>query len=123
MKANMAFDGIQVKAKAKGKGATKSTKVITDDDLERISDYLMADHTTKPNPKVLQHCVQFYIMYFFCRHGQENLYVMTKFHFDVDHEPDGTRFVYQAIDEKDKNHGVKDTKETNQARMYDDPGE
>ena len=120
--ANTMFDSIQCKAKTIGKGVVKSTQVVTDEDLQLISTYLLVDHTKQPNPKVLQQCVLFYIMYFFCRRGQENLYEMTVDHFDLAVEPDGTRYIYQAIDEKDKNHTHKDTGETNQARMYEDPG-
>ena len=41
-----------------------------------------------------------------------------KIHIEVD----GTRYVYQDIDEKDKNHGINDTEGTNQGRMYEDKG-
>ena len=120
--ANTMFDSVQSKAKKIGKGVVKSTQVISEDDLQLVSQYFLQDHVTRPNPKVLQQCVLFYIMYFFCRRGQENLYEMTKKHFDLGVEPDGTRFIYQAIDEKDKNHNFKDTTPTNQVRMYEDTG-
>ena len=34
---------------------------------------------------------------------------MSKEHFELCVEPDGTEYVIQKLDEKDKNHGVKDT--------------
>ena len=37
-------------------------------------------------------------------------------------DPDNRRFIYQAIDEGDKNHNEKDTTATNQARIYEVPG-
>ena len=47
---------------------------------------------------------------------------MTKDTFKVVIEPNGTEYVIQAADEKDKNHGVNDTEPSNQAKMYEDPG-
>ena len=44
-------------------------------------------------------------------------------HFKVITEPDGTKYVIQAIDEMDKNHGVHNTEMTNQAKMYEQPGQ
>ena len=38
--------------------------------------------------------------------------------FKIFVEPDGTEYVYQAIDEMDKNHGIQDTENTNNGRMY-----
>ena len=122
MRANMVFDGVQVKAKKQGKGVTRSTHHISPEDLSKIGTYFAVDHMNEPQPRVLQHAVQFFIMYFFCRRGQENLYEMTKDYFKVVVEPDGTEYVIQSKDEKDKNHGVKDTEIANQAKMYSDPG-
>ena len=59
-------------------------------------------------------------MYFFCQRGQENLKGMMVNHFKTVIETDGTRYIVQAIDEKNKNHGVNDTEIANQARMYED---
>ena len=61
-------------------------------------------------------------MYFFCQRGQENLHEMSKEHFELCVEPDGTEYVIQKLDEKDKNHGVKDTEIPNQGKMYGAPG-
>ena len=123
MRANLVFDSIQVKAKKTGKGTVRNTPPITPEDLKKIGIYFSADHVTSPQPRVLQHCVLFYIMYCFCRQGQENIYDMTQDHFKVFVEPDGTRYVYQSIDEKDKNHGINDTDLTNGGRMYEDKGQ
>ena len=122
MRANLVFDGVQVKAKKTGKGTVKNTPPITTEDLKKIGNYFFVDHVTEPSPKILQQCVQFYIMYFFCRCGQENIYEMTQDTFKVHVENDGTRYIYQNIDEKDKNHGINDTELTNQARIYEDKG-
>ena len=122
MRSNMVFDGVQVKAKKTGKGLVHSTPHISEDDMKKIGIYFDVDHVTKPNPRVLQHCVLFYVMYFFCRRGQENLYEMRLDQFKVVVKPDGSKYVEQDIDEKDKNHGVNMTEMANQAKMYQQPG-
>ena len=111
------------KPKSLDKGITKSTPHITKTDLKLIGDYFNVNHMMKPQPKTLQHAVQFFIMYFFCRRGEENLFEMTKDHFKIVTEYDGTQYVIQNIDEQDKNHGVKDTEMANQGKMFADPGE
>ena len=122
IQANLIFDSVQVKAKKIGKGVTKSSPHISPEDLKILASYFDVNHVQKPNPRILQQCVQFYIMYFFCRHGQENLYEMTIQHFKTTVDYDGTRYVEQTIDEKDKNHGINDTKLANQGKMYEDRG-
>ena len=42
--------------------------------------------------------------------------------FALQTEPDGTRFVYQAKDEMDKNHDIDDTIPANEGTMYENPG-
>ena len=122
VRTNLVFDGVQVKAKKSGKGVTRSYPHITKEDLKRIAQYFNVDYTTNPNPRILQECVQFFIMYFFCHCGQENLQDMTKSHFTEIVDYDGTSYIIQAIDEKDKNHRVQDTEMTNQAKMFEDKG-
>ena len=46
---------------------------------------------------------------------------MTVDHFKVNVDPDGCKYVYQAIDEHDENHGINDDEPANQAKMYDHP--
>ena len=77
---------------------------------------------SNPQPYILQHTVQFYLMYFFCHQGQENLYDMTKDHFKLITEvATGEQYLIQNIDEKDKNHGINETEMANQGKMYEDP--
>ena len=58
-----------------------------------------------------------------CRRGRENLRTMKQFTFDVKIDPeDGRRFVYQALDEYDKNHNETDMDMANEGRMYEIPG-
>ena len=122
LRCNLIFDSVQVKAKKSGKGTVNSTPHISPDDLQRIGDYLNIDHMNKPDPRILQHAVQFFIMFFFCRRGQENLYDMTSDHFKLIVQEDGNEFAIQNMDEKDKNHGVNETEIANQGKMYADPG-
>ena len=59
-------------------------------------------------------------MYQTARRGRENIIAMTKNTFKVATDPDdGRRFLYQAVDESDKNHGVKDTSIANEGRIYE----
>ena len=44
------------------------------------------------------------------------------FRVDVD-KTDGRKYIYQFIDEHDKNHGVDTMEPANQARIYETTGE
>ena len=112
------FKAVLVEAKRNGKGVRRSTPSISPIDLERISEYFSYDHIQKPDPKRLQQQMLFYIIYYFCRRGRENLYPMTKQTFELIIEHDGTQYVIQKIDELDKNHTYQDTEKTNDGRMY-----
>ena len=118
VKANEMFEAVRVNAKKQGRGVKKSTPPITLIDLERIAEYFCYDHVTKPDPRHLQQNILFYIVYFFCRRGRENLYTMTKQTFKHVVEADGTEYFIQDIDEMDKNHGADDSQRTNEGRMY-----
>ena len=123
VKTNEIFKGVLVEAKKTGHGVKKPTAKITEEDLFKIGQFFQHDHMNFPNPKLLQRNVIFYIIYFFCQHGCENLYTMTKDTFKVEVEPaEELEYIVQSIDELDKNHGINDTKPTNEGRMYADPG-
>ena len=121
-KANEIFKGVSKIARENGKGTTKSTPVIAQEDLERIPNYFLHDVLNNPDPKKLQRCVLFYVIYFFCRQGRENLYEMQTDTFDIGMDPDGRQYIYQARDELDKNHRQNDTDPANQGRIYQQPG-
>ena len=121
-KANEIFKGVAKIARQTGRGSTKSYPVIEPEDLERIATYFLHDITNKPNPRKLQKCVLFYTIYFFVRRGRENLYDMNLQTFEVGTDPDGRQFIFQAIDELDKNHRDGDTEEAKQGRIYERPG-
>ena len=120
--ANNMFTGMLVKAKKMGKGIRKSTPVILDEDLLKIGKYFDIDYVVNPNPRILVQTMLFYIIYFFCRRGQENLYEMGKNHFKINYS-NGIRFIEQNVDELDKNHRQDYDKIANQAKMYETPGE
>ena len=120
VRTNEIFKGVLVDARKNGK-PKKSTPKINDIDLERIGEYFQHDYMNKPDPKKLQQQVIFYILYFFCRRGRENLYEMTQSTFELCTEYDGTQYIKQAIDEVDKNHGPDDPP-SNEGRMYEIEG-
>ena len=47
---------------------------------------------------------------------------MTIDKFEIGTDPDGRQYIFQAIEELDKNHGVEETDPTNAGHMYEDPG-
>ena len=122
VRANEMFRGDGKQLRIKGKGLIKSTEVISEKDLAKIPDYFQHDIMNKPDPKKIQKCLIFYIIYFFCRRGHENLHAMTWDTFKIDFDAEGRCFVYQHIDEFDKNHGIDTTDPANKARMYEKKG-
>ena len=121
VKANMMFKGMLVKAKKAGKGIRKSTIPISDPDLRILGAYFDVDHVTTPNPRVLQKTVMFYIIYYLCRRGQENLLNMTKDYFSITVTPTGESYIQQSKDELDKNHREDDTGPANKGKVYEVP--
>ena len=120
---NEMFQSITVEAKKSGKGAVKSTKPIAPEELQIINQYFKHNHMVKPQPKILQRTLLFYIIYFFCHRGRENLYQMEKDWFNLITEYDGKQYVIQQKDEHEKNHGPNDTAPTDDGKMYAIPGE
>ena len=121
-RANEMFKGVSKIARQTGKGSTKSYPVIAQEDLERIATYFLHDIMNEPDPKKLQRCVLFYIIYFFCRRGRENLYDMKTDTFAIGTDPDGRQFIYQAVDEMDKNHRYDNIEPANEGRIYEQTG-
>ena len=122
VQANEIFKGMCVVSKKSGKGVKRSYPSITDIDMEQISEYFNYDHMHQPDPQRLQKHLLFYIIYFFCCRGKENLYAMTQDTFALITEPTGVQYVIQKIDEIDKNHSYEDTNQTNEGRMYGNKG-
>ena len=57
MRANMVFDGVQVKAKKTGKGVTHPTPHISDEDMKKMEATLMWTMSPSRTEKILQHCI------------------------------------------------------------------
>ena len=101
VKANEIFKGISVDSKKHGKGVKQSTKTISDIDLEHLQQQNI-----------------FNIIYFFCHRRRENLYEMKQDTYKIMTEPDGSQHALQFIDKVDKNHGPKDTTQSNEGKMF-----
>ena len=116
MKAERGLDIISsdlfVKANEMFRGVNKQRHI--EGPIQIISNYFSHDIYNNPNPKKVQQCLTFYIIYFFCRRRRENLYEMNWETFKIDLH-NGTRFHFQAIHEHNKNHGVDDTEAANEA--------
>ena len=96
---------------------------ITKDDLQKL--YLSFDLNT---PKGLQQKfmfdIMFDIMFHLVRRGRENLQEQTKDTFAIVVDLQNRIYVYQAVDELDKNHRENDDPQdsTTDERMYEQPG-
>ena len=91
------------KAKKEGKGWRKPTERILNDDMTCLGVYFMQDMDVDISPKKIQQCLMFYIIYYFCRCGRENLSTMKLNTYVVCTDEKGTKYVKQNIDELDKN--------------------
>ena len=106
-----------------GLGEVKSKSELSDFDMAILNKYFTAAMAGLPNPQLLQDIMIFHILFYMCRRGRENLRNMTKNTFGVKVDPEnGRKFIYQAIDEADKNHTYHDTSKTNDRRIYETPG-
>lgn len=119
---NEMFKAVTVKAKKSGLGSTKSNPPIEPDDMAKLAAHFDHDIMNNPNPRLLQKAVLFNIIFFFCHRGRQNIYTFTQDIFDIATDPDGTQYVYQAVDEMDKNHGVEEKLPANDGRMYEQKG-
>ena len=120
--ANAMFDAMKVNAKKVGKGVRKPTIRILNDDMMKLGVYFMQDMDGIVDPKKFQQCLMFYIIYYFCRRGRENLKEMKLNTYIVYTDEKGKKFVKQNIDEMDKNHNADNDNPTNNAKMYENKG-
>ena len=98
------YKAVGVELKKRGKGAVDHKPNISDDDMAKLYD----ENNIVFNPYCpggLQRKVWFDLMYFLCRRGRENLREMKKGTFVAAKDTNGKEYVYQALDEADKNHG------------------
>ena len=102
---NQVFEAVVVEAKRQELAKVDHHEPIKKEDLAKIfSSY----DQSSPNPKSLQHFVWFNIMYQLIRRGRENLRLHTKQSFAVRVDATGRKYVYQELDELDKNHRQND---------------
>ena len=91
--------------KRQGFGKVDHHIPISKKDLEKIqSSY----NPSSPSPKSLQQVVWFNIMFHLIHRGRKNLRLLTKESFTVQVDAAGKKFVYQVVDELDKNHRAND---------------
>ena len=123
IRANSVFTGILQINKEKGLGDIKSKTEMSQFDMDILQNYFKTSMAGPPNPQLLQEIIIFYVLYYMCRRGRENLRPMTKetFGIRVDKE-DNRKYIFQQIDEADKNHTYHDTTKSNDGRIYEDPG-
>lgn len=123
IKANAIFEGVQKINKALGKGNIVSKPTLEDVDLKKITEYFKSGMAGPPNPTLLQQIVLFNAIMYMCRRGRENLRAMKTNTFQIAVDPeDNRRYIYQAIDEADKNHSAESTMKSNDGRIYKTPG-
>ena len=116
--ANEIFQGLLKINKSKGRGTVVHKKPLSNEDLENLFNYFKESMSKPPNAQKLQEILLFYIIYFTGRRGRENLRVMKKNTFQVAQDSNGRRFIYQAIDESNKNHNEMDDDPSTQGRIY-----
>ena len=96
---NAMFTSRLVELKKDGLGSVQHYPEIEDEDLIKLYSQWQTDC-----PQGLLDKVQFDIMFYLCRRGQENLREMKQDHFATAKMPDGKQYVFQRKDELDKNH-------------------
>jgi len=120
LESNKVFEATVVELKRQGYGKVEHHDPISKEDLEKIQ---LSFNQDSPDPKQLQEVVWFNIMYHLIRRGRENLRQLTRNSFAISTDAAGRRFVYQAVDELDKNHRGNDHPDdsTGDGRMYERP--
>ena len=116
---NKVFSALLTQLKRNGLSKVNHHPEITKDDLQKL--YLSFDLNT---PKGLQQKCMFDIMFHLVRRGRENLREQTKETFAIAVDSQNRRYVYQAVDELDKNHRENDDPHdsTKDGRMYEQAG-
>ena len=116
------FTGVAKTAREQGRGSVDHKEIITDEDLLKLRQYFTEKMEGPADGKILQQFILFTIIYQMGRRGRENLRKMTKETFKIGEESDGRKYLYQAIDEYNKNYTERDSERSNQARIYEQKG-
>ena len=104
-KSNQIFEAAIVKLKQQGFGKVDHHITISKQDLEKIqSSY----NPSSPDPKYLQQVVWFNIMFHLICSGTETFRLLMKESLAMQVDAAGKKFVYQVVDELDKNHRAND---------------
>ena len=123
IQANGMFKSVQNVNKEIGLGSIKSYPPLDDSDIAKIRQYFQMTMAAPPNAKALQDIIIFYTLFYMYRRGCENLRPMKKNTYAITTDPeDGQRYIYQAIDEADKNHQYSETGASNEGRIYEIKG-
>ena len=118
-KSNGMYAAMLAKIQADGLGQVKRKPVIEQEDLNKMYSYFLAN---MDSPMVLQQKVFVDVMLHLCRRGRENLRDMTKETFAIRQDASGSKYVYKAVSEFDKNHRGDDDKPEGQGQMHEIPG-
>jgi hypothetical protein len=120
---NEVFKAVCKQLKREGNASVTHYPPITTEDVKVL---YSGNHNTFniDTPVGLQQKVWFEMMFYLCRRGRENQRGMTKQTFKISTDGQGKNYVYQAIDELDKNHSYSDKPDdtVGEARMYEQPG-
>ena len=112
------FKAALVDLRRKGLGNVDHHPTITKPDMAKLySNETFVFNTNTPQGLLKK--VWFEVMYFLCRRGQENLRAMSKETFQLAVDSTGKRYIYQKVDELDKNHRDLTTGAVSQGRMYE----
>ena len=124
VKSNDIFKGVAKINKAAGFGNVQSKATITETDMKKINFWFEEWFLSgNPTAEQLQKYVLFAILYQFIRRGRENLRCMKRDTFAVGFDENSQRrYIYQAMDEADKNHDETDLTIANQGRIYEKKG-
>ncbi|KAL5015909.1 hypothetical protein ScPMuIL_005498 [Solemya velum] len=114
---NEVFKAVAVNLKKRGLGTVEHHPPIAECDLKKLysGDTPVFDINT---PYGLQRKVWFDLTLYLCRRGRENLREMKKETFKVAVDDSGRKFVYQNIEEMDKNHRADNENAVTEGRMY-----
>lgn len=108
---NKVFFGYLKNLKEIGNGCTNHFSPI-EDDLVKIK------RLSCNNPRELQLKVWFFLQYFFCRRGRENMDSKLKTDITILKNSCGREYIIQQKDEGNKNHTYKDNDATIGGRIY-----
>ena len=120
IRSSTAFLATLTNLKKCGLGSTVHKDVMSkEDQIQLYSGRHPAFDINTPSGLVQK--VWFDVQYYFIRRGQENQRSMLPSHFTIKRDPSGAEYVWQEVDEMDKNHRSYDS-EARQSRMYAQPG-